>query len=93
MKIKITKIHYFKWTGDPITAQNEFNNDDKVLVDFSGPYLVLKSGQKSIMVKRGLNIVSILNPQTMGWNYYRMSDEQLKQYINLANQGGHIVLD
>lgn len=98
MKTKLTKIHYFKWDGDIIAAHNEFDKDNNLKVELSGTDLILrnfKDETQYIKIKRGLNIVKILVPQpphNIGWAYFRMSDNQLKQYINKANKGGHIIV-
>lgn len=96
MKTKLTRIKYFKWRGDPIEAGIALQNEKGISPDFSGNDLILrmnKDHNSFIRISRGLNVVAIASPKAMGYVYYRMSDPQLNQYLDISNQDNNIVLN
>lgn len=94
MRTHLTRIKSYKWDGDKVSAVSAFANDKGIKVDFTSSNLVLRMNNgKFIKIPKGLNVVAIANPAIMGYVYYRMSDAQLQQYLDLTNEGEHIVLD
>ena len=95
MNTQLIKIKYVKWDGDPIAMSRAFADDSSIRVNVSGTDLILESaehGDQFIRIKRGLFVVAIPDPATIGYKYYRMSREQFNEYVNKSNQGGHIIL-